>query len=287
MKKKEKILIIGGSSFVGNFLILSLRRYFQLTSTFFNTKNKFLDKVRNIKFNFQKIHSIQSFGNFDVIIHLATQKNLLQNKKYFKFEKLFLDKITNYCLKKNIRFIYISTSLVYKKNNNNNENCPKTFSHKNHYIKSKIIFDRMIQNKMELGLKALMLRIPSIYSSKLDQIKLVRLIKNKLENNEIINFYKSTSNNIRFVYLGDISKIIKKSIKLNINGIYNLESGENIRIIDIINILKKKLKSNSKIKTIKRKIDNLDYPFLNIKKIKRDFDFVPQKKFNFFLEKIK
>ena len=272
---------------MGNFLILSLKKYFHLTSTFFNTKNKFLDKIENIKFNFRKSQSIQRFGNFDVIIHLATQKKLLENKKYFEFEKLFLDKITNYCLKKNIKFIYVSTSLVYKKKNNNNENSEKIFSHKDQYIKSKIIFDRIIQNKMELGLKALMLRIPSIYSSKLDEINLVRLNKNKLKNNEIINFYKSTSNNIRFVYLGDLSRIIKKSIKLNINGIYNLESGEDIRIIDIINTLKKKFKSNSRIKTIKKNISNLHYPVLNIKKVKKKFNFVPQKKFNFFLEKIK
>tara|TARA_B100000989_G_scaffold294175_1_gene272765 strand:- start:5720 stop:6583 length:864 start_codon:yes stop_codon:yes gene_type:complete len=287
MRKKEKILIIGGSSFIGSYLILSLKKYFQLTFTYHNTKVEFSNKVENLKFNFRNNLSLEKFANFDVIIHLATQKKLLKNKNHLNFEKIFLEKITGYCKKKNIKFIYISTSLIYKNKHHNDENSIKISSHRNQYIKSKIIFDRIIENKIEFGLKALMLRIPSIYSSELDKISLIKSHKEKLKNNETINYYKSSSNSIRFIYLSDLSKIIKKSIKLDIDGIYNLESGENIKIIEIIENLKKKLRSNSKIKIIKRNINSVNYPILNIEKIKKKFDFEPQKKFIFFLKKIK
>ena len=287
METETKIIILGGSSFVGLSLVNLLKKNFKITSTYYKKKIKSSIAINRYKFDFKNQFFFTKLKNFDIIIHLATQKKLLTQKNYLKDETLFLEKITNYCLKKNKKLIYLSSSLVYSGKNNNSETSKKITFHKNEYINTKLCFDKIISNKIKLGLKVLMLRVPSIYGTNLENINMISLIKKKLLSNKKINFYKSSSNNIRFVYVEDICKVIKKSIKLKINGIYNLESGENIKILNIIKYLKNKLKSKSKIKIINKKIDNIIYPNLNIMKIKKIFKITPQQKFMLLLRKIK
>lgn len=287
MKKKTKIIILGGSSFVGIHLSNLLKKEFKITSTFFKQKIKLSKLIETYKFNFKDKIFFNKLKKFDVIIHLATQKELLSQKKNFKYEKLFFNKITDYCIKENKNFIYLSSSLVYKNKKKNYETSKKLDHHKNEYINSKIIFDKIIINKIEKGLKVLMLRIPSIYGTKLENIKLINLNKKNLLLNKTINFYRSKNNYIRFVHVDDICKVIKKSIKLNITGVYNLESGENIKIFNIIKFLQKNLKSKSKIKITNKNINSISFPNLEIMKIKKIFNIIPKKKFISLLRKIK
>ena len=287
MKKKTKIIILGGSSFVGIHLSNLLKKEFKITSTFFKQKIRLSKLIETHKFNFKDKTFFNKLKKFDFIIHLATQKELLSQKKNFKYEKLFFNKITDYCIKENKNFIYLSSSLVYKNKEKNYETSKKLDHHKNEYINSKIIFDKIIINKIEKGLKVLMLRIPSIYGTKLENIKLINLNKKNLLLNKTINFYRSKNNYIRFVHVDDICKVIKKSIKLNITGIYNLESGENIKIFNIIKFLQKNLKSKSKIKITNKNINSISFPNLEIMKIKKIFNIIPKKKFISLLRKIK
>ena len=287
MKKKTKIIIFGGSSFVGIHLSNLLKKEFKITSTFFKQKIRLSKLIETHKFNFKDKTFFNKLKKFDFIIHLATQKELLSQKKNFKYEKLFFNKITDYCIKENKNFIYLSSSLVYKNKEKNYETSKKLDHHKNEYINSKIIFDKIIINKIEKGLKVLMLRIPSIYGTKLENIKLINLNKKNLLLNKTINFYRSKNNYIRFVHVGDICKVIKKSIKLNITGVYNLESGENIKIFNIIKFLQKNLESKSKIKITNKNINSISFPNLEIMKIKKIFNIIPKKKFISLLRKIK
>lgn len=285
-KKKISIIIIGGTSFVGKNLINLLKKKFDLAITFFKKKINLPKYISIYKFSFENKNFLNKLDKFDIIIHLATQKKLL-SKKNLNNEILFFDRITDYCLNKEKKFIYLSSSLIYKKKIINDEASEKINCHENKYVNLKVYFDQLILKKKELGLKVLMLRVPSVYGPNLTNVGIVNLSKKKLLLNKTVNFFKPVSNSIRLVYINDICKVIKKSINLKINGVYNLESGENIKVIDIIKCLKKKLKSKSKINVINEQIKNINYPKLNILKIKNTFRIVPQKKFMNLLNKIK
>jgi dTDP-4-dehydrorhamnose reductase len=271
--KKKKLLIIGGSGFVGINLIKKLRTRYKIIATFFKSKPKRFKYVQWVKLDFSKESSKIYKNNFYAIIHLATQKHLVSSSKALSAEISFFKKIVNYCEKKKSYFIFLSTTLIYKKLHNNNENSKLISFHRNKYINSKIMFDNILSKKFHNKFKLFMLRVPSIFSDKIKKINFVKQNLNKIKNNIKIIFYRPINYSVRYVYVSDIVKIITQFLVSKKIGIYNLERNESVSLYKILLSLKKRFNLNSQIEIINKKnsITNLKFRTIKTSKIKKNF----------------
>jgi nucleoside-diphosphate-sugar epimerase len=222
---KKTILLIGASGYIGKKLKSFLKKKYFLINP--RTKNGFdISKMNTLKKIFD--------DKIDIIINLSGQIN--SNKKLMK--KIIIDgnkNIIELCKKKNVLVLYFSTSLVYGYSNKiKKENSLKKplddysrykLTAENEYLKSGINFK--------------ILRLCNIYGDKKSGI-VKNLINSFIKNKEIeISNTKVFRN---YLSINDLIKIICKMLKMKLKyDIYNI-GFENVKIIEMIRWLEKKLK---------------------------------------------
>jgi dTDP-4-dehydrorhamnose reductase len=276
MIKKNKILILGGNSYIGS----NLYSFLKNKNDVFVTKNINIKNIIFHKINKNKIMDIKkndySFfnKNFDIII------NCIGNTKNFKKDN-YDTKLSNNLLKKNIFLlnklnyklaIHISSSMVYgfstKKFSEKSKCKPKTL-----YGKFKLKEENILTKSLNLqNKKIIFLRLFSIFGKENKKGSIFYLIKNKKKfkvNNPNHEFDLISMN-----YFGKIiNKIILHQNKIKDKEVLNCCSGNSITPIKLINfinrdkskIIYKKTKNNSKqignsaklIRTLKIKKFNL------------------------------
>jgi nucleoside-diphosphate-sugar epimerase len=222
---KKTILLIGASGYIGKKLKSSLKKKYFL-----------IDPRTKDGFDISKINTLKKIFNnkVDIIINLSGQINT--NKKLMK--KVIINgnkNIIELCKRKNTLVLYFSTSLVYGYSNKiKKENSLKRpiddysrykLTAENEYLKS--------------GINYKILRLCNIYDGKksgIIKILIDSLIKNKeveISNAKVFRNYLS---------IDDLIKIICKMLKIKLKyDIYNI-GFENVKIIEIIRGLEKKLK---------------------------------------------
>ena len=226
----KNILIIGTNSFVANNLNIFLKKFYKV-------KKIDLSSINNIK-----------LSKYDCLINCSIQKKyILENYKIKNDIDYFIaNKIKNL----NIQFIFISTRKVYRPKANIKETDKKIpFSN---YGKNKRSTEKRL--KKILGKNLLILRTSNI-------IGLKKKIKHRKVHHTFIDIFKENikngfvydnENNFKdFITINQFSEAIKKSIKQNLYGTYNLSMGRKIYLKDIISWL---LVYNKK-KLIYKKID--------------------------------
>lgn len=232
MQKKLRILVSGGSGFVGN----SLLEYFNKNINFKHNElfalynnNKIDKKFKNINkikinlLNFDQTKKLLIKISPDIIFHLAAFKNPSKNetnvveafKKNFVITKNIINNINN----KKSKFIFLSTDKVYsgKISRPSEEQSlnPNTF-----YGLLKLQTENLIKNDL---LNYIILRVPIIHSKGLvstDSFIDESLYKIKKKKKTFV------AKNIKrqFIDVTELSKflyILKKSKKV---GIYNIAS---------------------------------------------------------------
>ena len=233
----------------------------------YNLKKNNLKNLSNrcklIKTNLLKLRLDNFPKNIDMIIHLAANTNY-KNKNIFNINYKASKKIFDYAKKSNCKkFIFFSTtSIQYEKNN----------KEKNKYILSKKKSENYFKNK---GIKVISLRLPSILSPELNKSLWFSKLHNKIFTNQEIKVYNSDLFTNHFIYYEDITKFIGKISylkKLKNYDEINLCSTGKIKIIEIVNMIKKKYKSNSKIKFIFSDAKNT---LINNKKLLNKYFFKP------------
>ena len=118
---KKKIGIIGGSSFLGNSLINELHKNnFEIIQTF-NKKKKYYDfcQNRHLNLNDKTISKKldKYFAKVNCLICLSAVYPVTRvNLESLNVNYLSVTKIANWCFKKKIKFIFLSTFSVYQFN---------------------------------------------------------------------------------------------------------------------------------------------------------------------------
>ena len=159
---KNNILIIGGSSGIGNDLmkLFLINNKIKIISTFY--KNKIATKRKNLitykidvtKKNtslfkiIRKYHPLNIYYFATPLIDIRVNNDLNYNL-YYKYYVTIPVKLAKYSLKHNNNFFYPSTVFINEKN-------------KNYYSLSKLIFEKKIKFLKEKGNKINILRIPKI-----------------------------------------------------------------------------------------------------------------------------
>lgn len=283
---KKKILVTGGTGFLGSQTILELKKTkFDITSLSLN-KPLLKQKIKKVKYIYCDISNKKNLKklnkNFDYIINFAgyvEHQNQHTISKHFKGCKNLVDHFG-----KNLRlFIQIGSSLEYSGNyfpNFEKDICRP----RSNYGKSKLKATNFLKKKK---INYVVLRLYQIYGPFQKNNRLIpQVINNLLRNGNL----KVTSGSQKrdYLYIDDFTRLIKKILKkkkIN-NGIYNVGTGKSIEIKKIINFIYKKInkgKIDFGVKKIRKDESKVLYP--NITKIKKEFNWKPKVKINVGINK--
>ncbi len=248
-QKNKKVLGISkkkGITKLKNFEYLSI-----------DLKNNFYKKVKNYK--------------IDWFIHVAAHhkiKDFSKNphNKGLNNEKM-VKNIIDVCKKKDIKnLIFFSTiDINYKQQN----------PQKKIYIKSKLNSEKYLIDCFKKGYldKLIIFRLPAIIGKNCNDNFLKKTCEN-LSRNKEITIWNSNKKYDNFVHIDDLKKLVLKISEIKNPSFFEViecKCSKPIKLKDLISFLKKKLKSKSRIISLKAKplkrikiIKNkINYKFLN------------------------
>ena len=246
--KKEKILITGGSGFVGTNLInqLSIDKY-DIFSLDIAEPKKIIGEINYITMDIRskKIKDLVKKINPSILIHLAAQASVSISSKNPQLDNdinlngslnLFFNSI-NSELKK---FIFFSTGgAIYgekigKKFNEND--LPKPLSP---YGISKLNFENYLNYFSSQGIsksEITILRPSNIYGPWQNpdgEAGVVSIFANKMLMKEKVSIFGSGNEYRDYIYVDDVINFIYKVLNSKITGTFNLSSGISTKTIEI------------------------------------------------------
>lgn len=251
----KKILILGGSGFVGFNLSLFLSKKNSVTSTYLNNKQIIGKKYPNLKFIKVNLEKPISFkGNYDLVIYCAykTESNHKNNLKLKQTNQKITKNIIKYLNKKKIKMlVFLSSMAVYKDVNNKSLSESNKLNYKNYYALSKINDERELIKWSKITAeqrKCLILRLPGVIGNGFGSNFINYLIKS-LRNHEEIKLYNSNFYFNNIIHVDTIGEYIQKYFSSECKRylILNLGSKRKLKVVTVAKYLKKKLKSDSKI----------------------------------------
>lgn len=243
MEKKNKILITGGSGFIGNKLLENLNnsstKVLALSRKNKGTKNNITWIKSDLKLNEKNFKLIKNFEP-NIVIHLAWEKipdfsKEMCNKNFYK-TKLFFKKI----LKINsIKKIIVSGSCFEYYNKSGKKKETNKTNLKDNFPKTKNKVYNFLKKNCKKDLSLAWFRIFFAYGLGQREDSLIPYLFKSLRNKkEVLIKTPLLSND--YIYVDDISNIIIKAINIKYkSGIYNLGSGKFTKTIDIVNYIEK------------------------------------------------
>jgi UDP-glucose 4-epimerase len=302
--KKSKVIITGGSGYIGSCLASILSPTFQIYTvdkkkkSQFNNKNLIHFKI-DLK-NKTELYKVIDSVKPQYIIHLAGQSTIdmveKKKKSYFDDNVLATNNLINAIKKYKIpNLIFSSTAAVYKKKNNKIAENSKLYSN-NSYGKSKLECEKLIKKMNPKITKYCILRFFNVSSSLIKkrigeyhspETHLIPLIIHSIFKRKKIhvygNDYKTKDGTCfrDYIHILDILNGIVKTIKYlsnkdNKSNIFNLGSGKCYSVMQIINHSIKITKTNTKILFKKKRKFDTGYLHCDIKKARKILNWTPK-----------
>ena len=305
------ILITGSTGYIGShlsqFFLKKKIRFIGIDNLSYSYKNNVTD-IKNHNFfcisNKKKVKNLIRKYNVHTVIHGAAASYVLEAERckraYYLNNVMKTKNFIDICKENNIkRFIFLSSSNVYKESKKNkifkisNKTLPK-----NYYGKTKLIIEKYLKKR---GFNSLIiLRLFNIIGIDNNNFKIFKFKKHnyqrlifKLKQNSKLNKVTKINYIIKkkkqvfpsrdFVNILDLLNIIFKILRINLSKkkntkIFNVSSEVSTPINKIVSILKKKIKSNFRIKYIKISNHELGHTRGSNKELYKHIKFVPKKK---------
>ena len=238
---KKKILILGGTGFIGYHLAKeALSRGFQVSSLSKNvpTKKRYLKKVEYIIADISNKNFVNKIikKDFQYVINLAGYVDHSDKVKIYKSHYLGCKNICKFFIKKKIKkFIQVGSSMEYglaKSPQKENFKCkPISVYGKSKFLTTKYLLN--LYNKQEFPVTVV--RLYQVYGPCQDLNRFIPIIINSCQNN--INFPCSHGRQFRdFLYIDDLIKaffLILKKPKTE-GEIFNIGFGSPLKVRSII-----------------------------------------------------
>lgn len=284
---KKKILIIGGTGFIGFNLIKKLKKLNYSVSSISLKKPYKIRKVKNVKYftcdisKKKNINKVLDNKNYNFIVNLGGYVDHTNKKKTYNSHYLGLKNLANYFIKKNIiKFIQIGSSL---------ENGKIKSPQKENY-NSKVVDIKSVYGKSKLLASKYLLKMNRDYKFPSTIFRLFQTYGPGQEPNRVISFSIlqclqnkkfpcSNGNQFRdFIFIEDVINLIILSLKnKKSNGkIYNLGFGKPVKIKTTINKINKIIKKGKPLfGKIKLRKDEMKFIYSNIEELRKDFNWKP------------
>jgi nucleoside-diphosphate-sugar epimerase len=273
------IVIFGGNGFIGRHLHKLLKKR-HLVTVYGN--KTFSDKLKSsyIKYSKKNFLEIIKKKKPEIIFFLSGNSypiNTLENELYdFNSNNLILQQLLSAMVLTEFkgRIIYSSSIAVYGTVSANKNVVDETdnLNPLSYYGLSKSIAEQQIKFFCsKYNLRAIVLRICSVYGPGLNRQIIYELIKKLLEKKGTIYLQGNFEDSRQFIYVSDCVKIMQRLIKFNIRenfSIYNLAQGKKISINKISYIINSLLRKKTKI-YFTNKIIQPNLPKLCNKKVKK------------------
>jgi UDP-glucose 4-epimerase len=300
------ILITGSAGYIGSQICKKFEeskiKYIGIDNLKYTYKDNIYNKKNFVKCcisNKKKISSIIKQKKISTIIHAAAYayvNDAEKNKRKYRINNIIkTKKFIETVAKLNIRnFIFLSSSNVYsEKKKQYSEN--DLTNPKNYYGKTKLTIEKFIIKKNIFD-KIIILRLFNVVGltkkfmplnfGNLKYQRLLFKIFYKIKKKSFIqlNYLSINKNKMNFPtrdfidirdFLNLIIKINKSLTKKNVKKIYNVGGGVSYQLNDIL----KKISHKSKLKIRYKKNHKKEYEYTkaNILKIKKDFNWSPEK----------
>lgn len=284
---KKKILIVGGTGFIGYHLAKKcLKKGWEVSSISLNLpkKKRFLKKVKYIRCDIAKKKFLQKSirKNFDYVVNLGGYVDHSNTKKVLKSHYDGCKNLTEIFLKKiPLSFVQIGSSLEYgrsKSPNIENMKC-NLRSIKSTYGKAKLLCSNHVINLFKKKkFPSTVLRLYLTYGPKQDDNRFLPIIiKGCIKNKK---FPCSEGVQLRdFTYIDDVVNAILKSLKnKNARGqIINIGSGKPKKIRNVIQDVKRISKGGSpQYGTFKLRKSEILKLYPSIKKANKKINWKPK-----------
>ena len=239
----KKILITGGTGFIGYHLAKKCLELNWSVTSLSSKKPKRFRKLKKVKYLICDISDKKSLKkkinqNYDYVVNLAGYVDHSHKYKTMKSHYNGCKNISSFFVKSKIKkFIQVGSSIEYGKisspQKENNLNKQKTYSF---YGTSKLLSTKfLLKLKKKFDFPVSILRLYLVYGPKQDTNRVIPItIYNALKNN---NFDCSSGLQYRdFLYIDDLIVAIFKTLKnKNSSGeIFNIGSGKPIKVKNLI-----------------------------------------------------
>lgn len=288
MAKKEKILVVGGNGFIGSHLVDTLLEHGYQVSIYDLSQDKIRGELDGVTYYYGSIEEMDLLEKAvepqDIIIHLvsttvpgSSNKNMAFDIRTNLIASVNLLQIMKKLEKE--RIIYLSSGgTVY----GNTETYPIPENHTLEPISSygivKLAVEKYLLMFQELyGLKPLIFRPANIYGPRqnIDKPQGVtgHFIKNILLGKEI-SVWGDGEVRKDYLYVNDLVSAIIKGIESKKQGIFNIGSGSDDSINEIIGILKEFV--DFEIDYQEARQFDVKKVSLDITAIKKELDWLPE-----------
>lgn len=290
---KEKILVVGGTGFIGRHLLNKISKKKYKIYSLSKKKIKKKDKVKNVQYLFCDIKSYSNLKktlktNFDHIINLSGYVNHSKKRENILCHYNGTKNLVNFFKNNHIHtFIQVGSSLEY-----GNFKSPQTenliCNPRGIYGNSKLKASKYVINAgKKFNFPFIILRPYQVYGPNQKQDRLIpQTISSCLHNKK---FECTNGKQLRdFIYIDDFTKLIEKILinKKQRRKIYNVGSGSPITVKSVITRIQKIIKQGQPLfGSIKMRKDETKSLYPSIKKVCKDFKWKPEKKINYGLKK--
>lgn len=281
---KKKLLIAGGSGFIGSHLIESLLSHkFTITSISLNKHKSFL-RHKGVKYIYLDVSNYKNLEkkitkNFDIFINLSGHVDHHNKNKVIKSHYYGCRNLAELAVKRKVdTFIQVGSSSEYGKNKRAHSEkfvCkPNSFYSLAKYKSTKFL--EAFTKKNEINFVTL--RPYQIYGAGQEANRLIPfVIKSCLKNKK---FACTDGTQFRdFLHINDFTRLIKKIIlsKKTTSGVYNVGYGKPVSIKKVINLIYKTIGKGLPLYGLKKtRKDEALVSYPNILKIKKKFNWSPK-----------
>lgn len=244
----EKILVTGAGGFIGRHIVDDLLQHGYCVTGLVRDADATVLPCPVVEADLAKAIDISWHG--DIIIHAAGRVPATGvTASDYKHDNIdAMENLVNFAKAKKVKLvIYLSTTDIYGRKNRKilDENTEKILDENTEYGISKYYAERLLQGNGSVSY--VILRLPGILGKGAGNTWLTRAIDNMAKNNNVEVYSAEFASN-NFLAVEDVAKFIRTIISNSIcSNVFILGNEERIRIIDMVDFLKKEMQSQSKI----------------------------------------
>ena len=288
---KKKILIIGGTGFLGYHLAKKCISYGWLVHSVSTNKPKPIRYLKKVKYiilditNKKKIKKKISY-NYDHVINFGGYVNHKEKRKTYASHYSGCKNLVDFFVNKKIKsFIQIGSCIEYGfiKSPQKENMESKIENLKSTYGKAKFLATKyLIQKYKDYKFPCTILRLYLVYGPRQDYNRLIPIVIRGCIKNK--KFPTSNGNQSRsFLFVDDFIRAVIKCLNNDVakGQIFNVGNNKPIKLKKVISLIRDKVKNgNPEFGKIKLRKDELLKLYPNIQKIKKKLNWEPKVSFN-------